>query len=219
MGIEAIPRSIGGGLKTSRFSIRKNGDGSLVPRHHEGLDPGLVGPKAFEHPAVKEWWSWLLEEYEPRHSIALITPCSNVKPYTRSPTSRKVRGLLRRLGLWADAAPSGIEWYYFSDLLVLVPYEEAEEYPACCYEVPPSIVLSNTELKEKVTSLLAATMTRLSKWVRDAIVFLPRRHLALWNEARAKAGKWPRELRVKYTLFSFSGLEAAIKTVLEELTK
>ncbi len=219
MSIEALPKPASKELKPSRFSIRKNGDGTLVPRHHNGLDPGLVGEKAFSHPAVREWWKWLLSSHVPRSEIALVTPCSNVKPYTRSPTSRKTRGVLRRLGLWGDNAPKGIEWYYFSDLLILVPYDRAEEYPACCYEVPPSIVLSSPTLKERVTTLLSDAMTRLSKWISDVIVFLPRRHLSLWEEARSKAAKWPRELRVKYTLFSFTGLEAAIKTVLEELTR
>ncbi len=221
MSIEALPQPTGKEIKPGRFSIRKNGDGTLLPRHHSGLDPELVGKKAFSHPAVNEWWSWLLSKHTPRARVALVTPCSNVKPYTRSPTSRKTRGVLRRLGLWRDNAPHGIEWYYFSDLLVLVPYDRAEEYPACCYEVPPDTVLSNPDLREKVTTLLSTAMMRLARWVSDVVVFLPRRHLSLWEEARSRAvgNKWPRELRVKYTLFSFIGLEAAIKAVIEELTR
>jgi predicted RNA-binding protein len=132
-------------------------------RHYQGLDPGLVGEKAFEHPAVAEYWRWLTEEYTPPSSTALVTPCSNVKPYTRSPASRKTRGLLRRLGLWDEEAgkPAGIEWLYFSDLLLLVPYSKAEDYPACCYEVPPDVVLASRELSSLVVEKLANAVERL----------------------------------------------------------
>jgi hypothetical protein len=206
------------GIIKPRFSIRKNGDGSLVPRHHSGIDPGLVGEKAFKHPAVTKWWGWLLSEYEPPYSVALITPCSNVKPYTKSPTSRKIRGLLRRLDLWdsENNRPRGIVWLYFSDLLIFVPYERAEEYPACCYEVPPQLVLANPGLVELVTSKLSEAVKHLADYLEQFVVFLPRRHLALWEAAKKKSAKWPAELRVKYTLFSTSGVEAALKTVLED---
>ncbi|WP_231656718.1 DUF5591 domain-containing protein [Pyrodictium delaneyi] len=202
----------------TRFSIRKDEAGRLMPRHYNGVDPDLVGEKAFNHPSVRGWWSWLKERYQPENNIALITPCSSVKPYTRSPTSRKIRGLLRRLGLWDTIAdkPRGIEWLYFSDLLILVPYERAEEYPACCYEVPPDIVLENTELSRVVTTLLAESMEALlGRGVNQVIVFLPRKHLRLWEEARSKAAKWPREHRVTYTLFSTKSLGDAIINVIE----
>ena len=198
----------------SRFSTRKSGDGRFLPRHYAGLDPGLVGVKAFEHPAVKGYWRWLLEEYRPRHGIALVTPCSNVKPYTRSPTSRKIRGMFQRLGLWGDGGPLGVEWLYFSDLLILVPYSMAESYPACCYEVPPDLVLGDENLLELVVGLLAKAVEKLvEKGLERVIVFLPRKHLRLWDAARARASSWPFEVRVKYTLFSTRELAKAVEMV------
>ncbi len=197
---------------TKRFTIRKNG-GILLPRHYVKLDPSLKGVKAFNHPAVKAWWDWLLEDYKPPFTLALITPCSNVKPYTKSPTSRKIRGVLKRLGLWDTETdkPKGIEWLYFSDLLILVPYTRAEEYPACCYEVPPDLVLKNGELKDKVTTLLSAIMSVLvRKGMKRVVVYLPRKHLKLWNDALRHASLWPDEIRVKYSLFKVSHLEEAI---------
>lgn len=200
----------------SRFSIRKDGSGRLLPKHHGGLDPALVGVKAFEHPAVKSYWEWLLEEYRPKHSIALIAPCSNVKPYTKSPTSRKIRGMLKRLGLWSGNKPRDIEWLYFSDLLILVPYQAAEGYPACCYEVPPDLVLGDRDLVELVAKLLAKAMERLvERGLERAIVFLPRKHLHLWDAARTRASSWPLETRVKYTLFSTRDLAKAVEAALE----
>ncbi len=196
-----------------RYVVRKE-DGRWPPRHLKGVDPALVGAKAFEHPAVREWWRWLLEEYRPRHSIALITPCSSVKPYTQSPTSRKIRGLLRRLGLWDGGSdrPAGIEWLYFSDLLLLVPYERAGEYPACCYEVPPDVVLGRPLLLNLVSALLATVVEDLvDRGLEHVIVFLPRKHQRLWNEARKRATRWPSETVTRYTIFGFDGLPDALR--------
>ncbi|ALL00744.1 hypothetical protein Pyrde_0694 [Pyrodictium delaneyi] len=198
-----------------RYVVRKE-NGTWPPRHHNGLDPGLVGPRAFEHPAVKEWWMWLLREYRPRASVALVTPCSSVKPYTRSPTSRKIRGLLRRLGLWSagENRPRGIEWLYLSDLLLLVPYERAEEYPACCYELHPDEVLQRPLLRSMVSGMLAEAIERLmDRGLERAVVFLPRKHLRLWNEAKKRAARWPSETVTRYTIFGFDGLPDALNAL------
>jgi hypothetical protein len=146
----------------SRLSLRKDG-GRFLPRHTMGVDPDLVGEKAFDHPAVKSWRRWLLEDYTPNASWSIVTPCSNVKPYTVSPVSRKIRAILRRNGLWdfSKNVPKGVTWLYFSDLLIFVPYEKAEEYPACCYEVPPDLVISKPKLYATVTSLLEEALEAL----------------------------------------------------------
>ena len=195
-----------------RYVVWKE-NGGWPARHHRGLDPALVGARAFEHPAVRGWWRWLLEEYEPSYSTALVTPCSSVKPYTRSPTSRKIRGLLRRLGLWSEDSgrPRGIEWLYFSDPLLLVPYERAEEYPACCYEVPPDVVLGSPALLSLVTGLLATVMEELvDRGLEHVIVYLPRKDLTIWSRARERAARWPRETITKYDIFRFDGLPDAL---------
>ncbi len=172
-----------------------------------------MGARAYSHPAVRSWWEWLLTEYKPRYPVALVTPCSNVKPYTRSPTSRKIRGLLRRLGAWDGEAgrPERLEWLYLSDLLVLVPYERAEAYPACCYEVPPEVAVE-AGMVGKVAEVLAAFMER--GFVREAVVFLPRSHMALWLEARGRARRWPREHIVPYTIYRLDRLARALQSVL-----
>ena len=197
-----------------RLTVPKDKQGRFPAKHNAGVDPRLVGPRGFEHPAVRAWHRWLLEAYAPRSRIALITPCSNVKPYTLSPTSRKIAGLLRRLGLWNSVGPHGIEWVYLSDLLVLVPYWRAWDYPACCYELHPEDVLSDKRLFSRVTALLAQAMERLSGLITDVIVFLPRRHLRIWNEAKKLASTWPREHHAKYTIFGTGELGATIKLLL-----
>jgi len=199
-----------------RYTVTKTADGGWPAKHHSGLNPALVGPRAFEHPSVRGWWRWLLEEYRPRSPVALVTPCSSVKPYTRSPTSRKIRGLLRRLGLWdyGSDRPRGVEWLYLSDLLLLVPYERAGEYPACCYEVPPEVVLCSPALRSLVTSLLAEAVERLyERGLRRVIIYLPKKHLGLWNEAKKRAVKWPSETVTKYSIFRFDGLPQALSSL------
>ena len=205
-----------------RFWRNSDERGRFPAVHTAGVDPGLVGPGAIDHPAVREWHRWLREGYQPRHPVALVAPCSNVKPYTRSPTSRKIRGLLRRLGLWDEARgePSGIEWLYLSDLLALVPYQRAEEYPACCYELSPDEALGNPRVYREVVATIRDTVSRLAAEGKldTVILFLPRKHLEIWGSARslalARGWRWPREKRVTYTIFSTRQLEEAIRNTI-----
>lgn len=169
------------------------------------LDPRLVGPKAFEQPVVREWWDWLREEYTPEHPVALVTPCSSVKPYTDSPTSRTVRSALQRLGLWSYARgrPLSLVWLYFSGLLILVPYERAVEYPACCYELGLRVFEVNDRLRQRYVEAAAQIMERLvERGLRKVLVYLPRRHLQLWEMARSWAERWPEEARLKFSIYT-----------------
>ncbi|MET1129138.1 MAG: DUF5591 domain-containing protein [Thermoproteota archaeon] len=198
-----------------RFSARKDERGRFMPRHYNGVDSNLVGKKAFDHPAVHRWWKWLIRDYSPPYSIALLTPCSNIKPYTRSPTSRKVRAVLRRLNAWEDGKPKKVTWMYFSDLLIFVPYERAEEYPACCYEVHPDVVLRDKSLTELVVNITARVLTALSRRGLEVVVtFLPSKHAKLWEQALAHAETVPEIIKTRYTLFSVFELEETLKTIL-----
>jgi len=153
----------------------------------------ISGAGAFNHPAVRDWHRWLKEEWGPAPVPALVTPCSATKPYPKSPTSRKIRGVLRRLGLWDEGgaglygAPRGVEWAYLSDLLGLVPYARAHVYPACCYDVPPDLVIGNERLKSHLLSVLRPALQRLVATAPVTIVYLPRKHLGLFEEAIAGA--------------------------------
>ena len=205
----------------ARLSIPKV-NGRFPAKHAKGVDPGLVGLRAFEHPVVREWHRWLLEEYRPQYSVALVTPCSNVKPYPLSPTSRKIRGLLRRLGLWDEAGdrPRGVEWLYLSDLLILVPYEKAWDYPACCYELHPEELMRSPRRYNMVVDLLARVVERLvDLGLERVVVYLPRKHLKIWEDARHRASKWPVEHRVKYNIFSLHGLEETLQHLTHQHTR
>ncbi len=179
----------------------KDERGWFPARHYAGLDPSLVGIGALDHPAVRAWHEWLLAEWRPRSHLLLVTPCSSVKPYPLSPTSRKVRGVLRRLGLWDGGEPRGVEWLYLSDLLVLVPYWRAWDYPACCYELHPEELLGSKSAYRRVVGVLAQVLERLSAMKVFVVTFLPRRHLRIWVDALALSAAELREERVRYTIF------------------
>ena len=186
------------------------------------IAPGLRGLEALEHPAVERWHRWLVEEYEPRHPLVLLTPCSNVKPYPRSPQSAKTRGVLQRLGLWdpegpgCRGAPRGVEWLYLSDLLILVPYEAAHLYPACCYELSPREVLGDPAARGRVTGLLAKAIDALAeRGARVILAQLPRDHRILLEEALETASRPPRVEWVPYSLFrGHRILEEALRRVI-----
>ena len=202
----------------NRLTIPKT-NGHWPPRPRAGLDPGLVGLRAFRHPAVQNYWEWLLRLYTPRSSIVLVTPCSNVKPYPYSPASGKVRGVLRRLGLWdgpvrgVEGRPRGIEWLYFSDLLVFVPYEKSFEYPACCYEVPPELVLENG-LAGKVAGMAAKVLEKMADRVEVVVAWLPEKHRRLLGKALDAAKRKPRTVYAKYSLFTANPLEEVLQELL-----
>ena len=126
--------------------------------------------------------------------------------------SRKVAGLLRRLGLWNGVGPRGVEWVYLSDLLVWVPYWRAWDYPACCYELHPEELLSSPPHRRRIVSILASLLEKLQD--SRFVVFLPRRHLGLWEEAVGLLGG-VEETRVRYTIFSTRGLEEALRMAID----
>lgn len=196
-----------------RLRVPKVG-GRFPARHHLGADPELVGLRAFEHQAVREWHRWLVDRWLPEWPIVLITPCSNVKPYTRSPTSKKIAAMLKRLGLWRSG-PFGLDWLYLSDLLILVPYVRAAEYPACCYDLHPDELLRSREHYGMVVRLLSNLIAR-KLHTATVILFLPKRHLRIWVDAYSRARLRPRVVQVPYTIFSAGGLEEAVRDAIVE---
>ena len=187
MTVEGAGYSMSRGNGDGRIGISKIKLANGVWKAMGAIDPALRGYQALKHPAVREWHKWVLDEYEPRGEVILLTPCSNRKPYPKSPQSAKIRGVLRRLSLWDPrgpgymGAPRGVEWLYLSDLLLLVPYERATEYPACCYDLPPDAVLGNEEYRSKITRLLGKALNRLRG--RRIVAYLPSKHKRLLIEA------------------------------------
>jgi len=211
-----------GSTRGRRYTIPKTQAGWPVrPDPSRGPDPGLTGPAAWGHPAAAGWRRWTASSWEPRGCLVLITPCSNVKPYPRSPQSAKIRGALRRLGLWDPrgpgyrGAPLGVDWVYLSDLLGLVPYEAAHRYPACCYEYPPSLLTPRQE--GELAEALAGALSRAARRGAVLVAYLPRRHASILRAALHAASPGPRVEWVPYHLFrGHRALERALARLAEE---
>ncbi len=184
------------------------------------VDPRLRGLGALNDPVVLEWHRFIVEVWRPRWRLALLTPCSNVKPYPRSPQSAKIRGVLARLGLWdphgpgVKGAPRGIEWLYLSDLLGLVPYQKAHEYPACCYELPPDEVLGNPQSLEIARARLREALSKLLDYLDGLVVYLPSKHRRIIGPLLGDGG---RIVWVRYHLFyGHKRLEEALSKLLPD---
>ncbi|MEB3779734.1 MAG: DUF5591 domain-containing protein [Desulfurococcales archaeon] len=183
--------------------------------------PDLSGFNAWKHKDVVAWRSWVSNEYLLESDILLLTPCSNVKPYPKSPTSRKIRGVLRRLGYWDDegnglfGAPIGVEWSYLSDLLVLVPYIRAHEYPACCYEYAPQIIGGEKDtVIEEIRETLLMFFKRNYK-LRIIILYLPRFYNILLEPVLNNILDSTKIFKVKYHIFyGHRWLENVLREVL-----
>ena len=191
-----------------RYTLPKTGDGwPSRADPSRGLDPGLTGPRAWSHPAAVAWRRDIAAKWAPASRVVIVTPCSNVKPYPRSPQSGKVRGVLRRLGLWDSrgpgykGAPRGVDWVYLSDLLGLVPYEHAHEYPACCYEFPPQLLHSDPGMVEELVEAVRPPLERAAQHGAVILAYLPSRHRAILEEALRRAKPRPEAVWARYNLF------------------
>lgn len=182
-----------------------------VPRGREGwpsrgvVDPGLSGPGAWSAAPAREWRRWVREEYTVSGGVLLLTPCSNVKPYPRSPMSRKIRGVLRRLGYWDPhgpgfyGSPRGLEWVYLSDLLALVPYNRAGEYPACCYEYPPDLIIGDGDKLGELRGTLRGFLERSRPDL--LVLYLPSRYKHMIRPVLEELGDRPKTVEATYHIF------------------
>ncbi len=166
-----------------RYRVPKNGATWPVRGY---IDPSLRGSRAWESNVSAEWRWWAREELKARWEIVILTPCSNVKPYPRSPQSAKIRGVLKRLGLWNlegagyRGEPFKVDWIYLSDLLGLVPYTRALDYPACCYEFPPQSLDGNSEFViREIRGVLEGFLSRNHGNIEVVIAYLPRFYRSL----------------------------------------
>ncbi len=188
-----------------RYSIPKvNG---RWPRKSLHLIPCLTGTRAFYNSMVENFWNYMIYYYKPNYNVALITPCSNVKPYPLSPMNRKIIGILKRSKLWdEDRKKPLIEWLFLSDLLGFVPFTHTWIPPACCYDVPPDIVEENSELYMKIKNVIDKTWLRIHTYFDKAIIYLPKRYHKLLPKDYGN----PSKIIVKYNIFDTKILQKVL---------
>ena len=188
-----------------RYTINK--DNGRWRRRVLHIIPELIGERAFENSLVQGFWDYMIHRYRPQYDIALITPCSNVKPYPLSPMNLKIKGILRRLGLWDYKGKKPlIEWLFLSDLLGFVPYTYSWIPPACCYDVPPDIVETKKTLYRKIKHILEEAWVRISPFYNKIIIYLPQKYYKFLPR-RLDASK---TVFVKYHIFRTKILEESL---------
>ncbi len=169
-------------------------------------DPGkiiLKGEGLFENPLVKAYHEYILRYWRPYtgNRLALLTPCSPKKPYSKSFMYVKLLAMLRKLGV-------DLDHLVISEPLVMVPFEVHEYFPAANYDYPPSMVSSSE--KRIYVELLARIIEEKLASYDHVVYFLPRFHKAVFEEAMEVASRKPQATYVPYNVFFLPRLRDTI---------
>ncbi len=179
---------------------RQNG---LFPRkQHVHFNPLLADQYAYMNNLVHRHWEYMVYSWKPSNSLLLLTPCSNNKPYIKSPMNTKIRRILQRLELWDKGSdqPSGIDWVFISDLLGPVPYNYTWVEPACCYEAPPNILDDKPCLENKVIEVIKQWWNRVHGYYKNVLYYLPVKYHRLTSTIKKHHGN-PQIHIITYHIF------------------
>ncbi|MBW9140853.1 MAG: DUF5591 domain-containing protein [Candidatus Aramenus sp.] len=138
------------------------------------------GVDLFRHPVVKAWHDYFLKEWRSDKDVALLLPCTSVKPYSRSATHRLAYALLKKYGL-----EGRVQVYSVSEPMLLVPKELEECYPFNSYDYPPAR-MTEAE-KEEFSELLVPFLRKVSSQHRSLVAVLPRHHYKVVEKASGLA--------------------------------
>ncbi|MFP3261039.1 MAG: DUF5591 domain-containing protein [Sulfolobus sp.] len=149
----------------------------------------------FQHPAVKEWHNYLFTKWRSDKRVAFLLPCTQEKPYYKSPTHVIAYSVLK------DA---NVQIYSVSEPMLLVPRVYEDCYPFSDYDYPPSKMTPKE--KEEFIQLLSEALKVISKHHEVIIGVLPKHHFNVVSEASKRTG-------IKIELHHYGRL--AFKTVKE----
>ncbi len=157
----------------------------------------------FDHPHVRLWHRFLIERFEPEPKpLALILPCTGVKPYRLSPTHCIAAARLRNLGIAED-----VSVYIMSEPMILVPQELDIYYPFANYDYPPREL--GTRERELFIELLSHVLTKLRRH-RFIVATLPRHHASILLDTMNRLGSDPSIMLVPYGRKAFSSIARAV---------
>ncbi|TRM80523.1 hypothetical protein DJ524_07315 [Sulfolobus sp. D5] len=135
----------------------------------------------FNHPVVKKWHEYFMEFWNSDKKIAIILPCTSIKPYSRSATHRLAYALLRKYDL-----EDVVQVYSVSEPMLLVPRELEECYPFNSYDYPPSLM--SKEEKEEFVRLLVNPLMKISRLHEKIVGILPKHHYNVVKRASELSG-------------------------------
>ena len=157
----------------------------------------------FKHPHVALWHRFLLEYFTPEPKpLALILPCTGVKPYRLSPTHRIADSRIARLGL-----ESVVSIYVISEPMVLVPRELDIYYPFANYDYPPNHL--SLESRRIFVDILSRVIRKL-RIHRAIVAVLPQHHRSILLEALERAGEKMAIEIVPYGRKAFNTISRAV---------
>ena len=159
----------------------------------------------WRHPHIRAWHEFI-EKYwvpEPR-PLAVIMPCTSVKPYGLSATHRLLDARLRRLGLYDQVSK-----YTISEPMILVPRELELYYPFANYDYPPSTL--TPEGRRRFVELLATALRKVVKHHRAVVAVLPRHHESVLRDSLRLCGPCREHLvMVPYGRLAFRSVAKAV---------
>ena len=165
-----------------------------------------VDGELFRHPHVVLWHKFLLEHFTPEPKpLALILPCTSIKPYRLSPTHRIADSRLARLGL-----ENTVSVYVISEPMVLVPRELDIYYPFANYDYPPKHL--DPESREIFVEILSKVLRKL-RVHRAIVAVLPQHHRSILLEALTRVDEKIAIDIVPYGRKAFNTISKAVDTL------
>lgn len=164
------------GLWETVYEIIKIRPGEIVI-HKNGVDDDL-----FEHPHVKLYHEYIFSVWEPDQcDILVLLPCTNVKPYRRSPIHRAMLSYAKRI----SKRGVKIEIYAISEPMLIVPLKYDNLYPVANYDFPPKDMKRHE--RKKFVDLLAKILPKIVARRKKIVAFMPRHHSGILMDAIKKA--------------------------------
>ncbi|WP_232048941.1 DUF5591 domain-containing protein [Sulfuracidifex tepidarius] len=158
--------------QTLYYQLKINSFQPIIKREGEDL---------FINPTVKKWHEFFFQSYESTKPLALLLPCTSVKPYSRSATHRLVYSILKRKNL-----DNHVQVYSVSEPMLLVPREVEECYPFSSYEYSPKVM--TVQEKDEFVELLRKPLAKIAKQHKVIVGVLPTHHYSIVDRASRKEG-------------------------------
>jgi len=159
----------------------------------------------WRHPHVVLWHEFLFKLWEPTAKpLALILPCTSVKPYMLSATHRLAESIIKR-----EKLSDQVVKYTLSEPMILVPEEVEVYYPFANYNYPPHL-LGDSE-RELFVKLLSAVLRKIIGVHKRIVAVLPKHHERILRDALRICGAEQSIDVISYGKLAFKSVSHAVK--------
>ncbi len=158
--------------QTLYYQLKINSFQPIIKRDGEDL---------FINPTVRRWHEFFVQSYESTKPLALLLPCTSMKPYSRSATHRLAYSIIKRKNL-----DEYVQIYSVSEPMLLVPREVEECYPFNSYEYSPKVMTAQE--KDEFVDLLRKPLAKIANQHKIIAGVLPAHHYSIVDRASRKEG-------------------------------